>query len=128
MLQTISELSAASRAKLDLAAKYEALIGKRVFLKRTVENLEKAAVDVTPLQKIYDLIPEVPPTILTRGSSSLGVAIPEFMEVRGLLIQVVSGALGRATDQEAARAANLIKAQVALAAVEAEISELERTA
>jgi hypothetical protein len=127
MLQTVSDITAAQRAKLDVAARYEALLGQRAQLQRTIENREAAAVNLDPLRKIYELCGDVPKTILTKGASSLGFTIPDYAELRGLLIQVVAGALSRENDREAERAASLVKAQITLAAVEVELSELERT-
>jgi hypothetical protein len=127
MLQTSSELGSVRRAKLEIAARYEALLGQRVQLQRTIENCEAAAVNLDPLRRIYELCADVPQSILTKAATSLGFTIPEYAELRGLLIQIIAGSLSRENDRDAERAAALVKAQTTLAAVEVELSELERT-
>jgi hypothetical protein len=127
MLQTVSELESVRRAKLEVAARYEALRDQRVFLRNTIESLTKQQVNLDALRKMHELCGDVPPSILTRSVNGLGFTIPEFAELRSVLIAVISGALTRATDREAEREAALTKAQTTLAAVDVELSELERT-
>ena len=127
MIQTTAELDSERRAKLELAAKYEALLGQRVQLKRTIEGLESQQVNLNALRRIHELTGDVPPSIVTKSTGSLGWSVPADMDVRSVLMQVAGGALSRATDREAERVALLTKAQITLAAVEVELSELERT-
>lgn len=125
-METLTDIGNERRARLERAARWEALLGQQAQLKATMARLESERVNLDALRTIYELTADVPPDVLTKSVSTLGWSVPGDMDVRGVIMQVAGAALSRANDRQAKRETQLTQATIALANVEAELSALER--
>ena len=121
-MQTVTEMEAERRARIELAQRYDALVGQQARLRSTIPQLEAARLNLDPLRKILELAAEVPASVLTRSVSTLGWSVPSLMPVRTVIAMVGSAALSVAERKDAEREAELTKARATLVTVEAELA------
>ena len=124
-MQTLSQLNEIAEAERTRAFRFEQLTGRKAALQQKIDRLTAAAVDLTALNKIAELAPQVPASVLTRGTmGTLGLAVVAGgMSVRTMLGAIASEGLTDAALREEERITALDQAKAELVRVDAELQE-----
>lgn len=119
-MQTLTEIENEEYARRERARVYQTLTGEAERLRGVLAGLHTAALDMSALRQIFDLIALVPKELITSGrSSSLAYSIPGNLVARDVLMSVAGDAIALAERREQKR-------QDALADAESRLAEVER--
>lgn len=120
-MKTATQMRQAQNAEMERAMRFETLTNDRARLANTIMKLSAATVNVTALEQMLALVPDVPAALTNRGTRFVtgGFIVRDLLS--GLLTNALEDARRRADDH----ASTLDKATAELAQVEDALKEFD---